>query len=376
MTRNINADLEWLDVRDDRFEWLNVAEWEPRDGGLQPVRVPKIWRDRWPARTARRGKSAAGVALRFRTDSKKVALRVALVDSPDAPDNPAVAWERSRPAFFSLYRDGKYVSSVAALTVFTQQDVIIYADPELSGEAEIQVLLPFYYRNGEIVVHAVGIEHEATLVRAAPDKRPRVLFHGDSITHGHGVTSPRETYPWQVAEKLGCVPLNYGFGGSAWADKVVAETIAERTDWDVLTIMIGTNSLIGADAAGKPETAARYIEKYDAYLETIRAAAPTKPILCITPILNRADLKRGGNQNGERPELYRNCITAVVRKRQKSDTNLYLLDGLELINDPLYLLVTDNVHPNDAGMRRIAEGVAAALKPLLPLHTEFAGLGE
>ena len=117
-----NSQIQWLAVLDDRFEWLNVADWEPRDGGLQPVRVPKLWRDQWPPRTARRGKSAAGVALRFRTDSQKLALRVTLIDSPDAPENPAIGWERSRPAFFSFYQYGKYVSSVAALTVFTQQD--------------------------------------------------------------------------------------------------------------------------------------------------------------------------------------------------------------------------------------------------------------
>jgi lysophospholipase L1-like esterase len=364
-SRETNVALQWLDALDERLEWLNVADWEPRDGGLQPVRVPKVWRDRWPARTARRGKSAAGVTLRFRTDSKKLVLRVTFIDSPDAPDNPAVAWERSRPAFFSLYRDRKYVSSVAALTQFTRQDVTIYNDPEMSGEAEIQVLFPFYYRNAEIIVHGIGIEPHAALTRAAPDTRPRVLFHGDSITHGHGVTSPRETYVWQVADRLGCVPLNYGFGGSAWADNIVAQAIASRTDWDVLTIMIGTNSLAGADAVGKPENAAQYIAKYDAYLATIRAGAPVKPILCITPILNRADLKRGPNQNRERPEVYRDGIARVVGQRQRLDVNLYLLDGLTLINDSLYLLVTDNVHPNDAGMQRIAEGVAAALKPLL-----------
>jgi len=129
--------------------------------------------------------------------------------------------------------------------------------------------------------------------------------------------------------------------------------------------MIGTNSLIGADADGKPETVAQYLAKYDAYLTTIRAAAPVKPILCITPILNRADLKRGPNQNGERPEAYRNGIAEIVRRRQQSDPNLYFLDGLSMVADSLYLLVTDNVHPNDAGMHRIAEGVAAALKPIL-----------
>jgi lysophospholipase L1-like esterase len=359
-----SAPLLWLDLRDERFDWLNVADWEPRDGGLQPVRVAKVWRDQWPARTARRAMSAAGVTVRLRTDSKKLVFRVTFVDVPDAPAPPAVAWERSRPSFFSLYRDANYVASIPALTVFTQQDVTIY-DTTLSDEAEIKVLFPFYYRNAEVIVHAIGIEPGAKLLRAAPDDRPRVLFHGDSITHGHGVTGPRETYPCQVAEKIGCVPLNFGFGGTAWADSIVARTIAARSDWDILTIMLGANSLAGADSTGKPETAAQYATKYDAYLATIRAAVPSKPILCITPILNRLDLKPGGNQNAERPDAYRDGITRVVKQRQRSDVNLFLLDGLSMVNDPLFLLVTDTVHPNDAGMHRIAEGVAAALKPIL-----------
>lgn len=364
MPTNTETALQWLDVRDERLTWLNVADWEPHGNGLQPVRVAKFWRDKWPPRTAWRAMSAAGVTLRFRTDSKKLVFRVTFIDAPDTPATPAVAWERSRPSFFSLYRDSRYAGSVAALTVSTQQDVTIYDDPTLSGDAEIQVLLPFYYRNAEVILHGIGIEPGAIVCPAAPDMRPRVLFHGDSITHGHGVTSPRETYVWQVAQKVGCAPLNYGFGGTAWADNIVAQTIAAREDWDILTIMLGANSLAGADSAGKPETAAQYEKKYDAYLETIRAAAPTKPILCITPILNRLDLTRG-NPNGEMPRAYREAITRVVQHRQRSDRNLYLLDGLSMVDDPLYLLVTDSVHPNDLGMHRIAEGIAAALKPIL-----------
>lgn len=359
------ADLQWIRVNDERLQWLNVGDWEPRGDGLQPVRVPKVWRDKWPARTASRAQSAAGVSARFRTDSKKLVFRVTFVDVADTPGTPEAMWERSRPSYFDLYRDGKYVASVAAATKFTQQDVTLYNDPDLAGEADVAVLFPFYYRNAEVIVHGIGIDATAKLLRAAPDSRRRVMFHGDSITHGHGVTSPRETYVWQACERAGCVSLNYGFGGTAWADNIVAETIASRTDWDVLVIALGTNSFGGLDSAGKPETAAQYGDKYSRFVSTVRDKAPNKPILSMTPILNRFDLKPTKNKNGEIPQDYRSAITRVVRQRQTSDQNLHLLDGLQLINDPLYLWVTDVVHPNDAGSQRMADGVATALKPLL-----------
>jgi lysophospholipase L1-like esterase len=191
-----------------------------------------------------------------------------------------------------------------------------------------------------------------------------VLIHGDSITHGHGVFTPRETYVWQACERAGCVPLNLGFGGSAYGDKVVAEFIAGRNDWDALVIAIGTNSF-GGQYQEKPETAAQYGEKYNTFLTTIREKHPTKPIIAMTPILNRADHVGSKNRNGETPQDYRNAIAKVVKERQANDKNLYFVDGLKAVGDPIYLLPTDVVHPNVAGSLRMADAVGAALKPVL-----------
>jgi lysophospholipase L1-like esterase len=357
--------LQWIDVKDARLRWLNVADWEARADGLQPVRVTKEWRDKWPARTASRAQSAAGVTAYFRTDSKHVVLRVTFVEVPEGPGTPEAIWERSRPSYFDIYKNGKYWASVAAATKYSQQDVLLYDNPQSSEQADFAVLFPFYYRNAEVIVHGVGIDADATLSAAARDPRPRVLFHGDSITHGHGATSPRATYIWQACERAGCTALNFGFGGTAWADNVVAHTIASRSDWDVLVIALGTNSFAGTDSAGKSETAAQYKQKYDAFLATIRADAPAKPILVMTPILNRFDLKPTLNANGEIPKDYRDAIADVVKRRQRTDKNLHFLSGLELVNDPIDLWVTDLVHPNDAGAQRMANGVAAKLKPLL-----------
>ena len=363
------AELQWLNPNDVRLSWLNIADWEPRDGGWQPVRVPKTWRERWPERTAGRAQSAAGMAVRFRTNSAKLVFRLTFIEVPDRQGGPPEAlWERSRPSYFDLYRDGKYVRSIPGATRFTEQDVTLIDESSVSpADSEIMVLLPFYYRNAELALRGVGLDRNARVAPPAADNRPRVLFHGDSITHGHGVTSPRETYGWLACEQAACVSLNLGFGGSAWGDRVVAEYIAGRSDFDVLVIAIGTNSFGGADSAGQPETVEQYGKKYETFLNTIRAKHPSKPILCVTPIWNRSDGDGGRkNRNGETPQDYRNAIRRVVEGLTKTDRNLHLLDGLTLVNDPLYLLVTDVVHPNMAGSLRMAEGIAAKLKPLLP----------
>jgi hypothetical protein len=35
------AALQWIGVKDERLRWLNVADWEARGDGLQPVRATK-----------------------------------------------------------------------------------------------------------------------------------------------------------------------------------------------------------------------------------------------------------------------------------------------------------------------------------------------
>ena len=66
-----NNPLQWLDVLDDRFEWLNVADWEPRDGGLQPVRGAKVLARSMAIANRASWQVGGRVALRFRTDRKR-----------------------------------------------------------------------------------------------------------------------------------------------------------------------------------------------------------------------------------------------------------------------------------------------------------------
>jgi len=364
--RSAPDNLKWLTPEDNRLRWLNVADWEAKTGGLQPVRIPKAWRDKIPARSADRALSTAGVAVRLRTDSSRIAIRVTFLDVPDVANaSPESAWERARPPYFDVYRDGKFLANVPAKIAYYQQDVIVFdGSSEPKKESEFSILFPHYYRNAEAIVGGIGLDQDAQVLPPSPRNVPAVLFHGDSITHGHGVTSPRETYVWQTCEMANCEPLNLGFGGSAWTDVSVADYIASRNDWDVLVLMVGTNSFGGRDSAGKPETVAQYRDKYGAFLDVVRTKYPTKPILCITPILTHQDIVHEKNKNGDLPQAYRDAVHQLVEQRRQADRNLYFLDGLSLINDPLYLMVIDQVHPNEGGSLKMAEGIAAVLKPI------------
>src|ERR1700761_6027668 len=84
-------DLQWLTANDTRFSWLNVAAWEPKTDGLEPVRMPKEWRDKIPAPSANRALATAGVAVRFRTDAAHIALRVTFIDTPAGNPSPESA---------------------------------------------------------------------------------------------------------------------------------------------------------------------------------------------------------------------------------------------------------------------------------------------
>src|SRR5205823_599325 len=105
---------------------------------------------------------------------------------------------------------------------------------------------------------------------------------------------------WQTCERADCIPLNLGFGGSAYGDTVVADYIASRNDWDVLVLVIGTNSF-GGNYQDKPETAAQYGDKYNTFLATVREKFPTKAIVAMTPIVTHADFFGEKNRNGETP---------------------------------------------------------------------------
>ena len=359
---NPSSQMNWIPPNDSKLQWLGVADWEPADGAFRPVRVPQQWRDQFPEQTANAALAPAGVVLRVATNARSMFLRVSVPPPPQREGSQQQQPQQGgaprppipRATAFDVYRSGQFLNSVQPPDQPGVQEIVLYENP---GEerVEIAVLFPL---SGSYLVHEVGFSGGAEYGPPSMPARPRVLFHGDSITQGTGISRARSTYLWVVCEQLGCDPINLGFGGSAWGDKPVADYIASRNDWNVLVVAFGTNTYRRAH-----ETPEQFGTTYDTFLSTIRATHPNAPILSITPLWRAADGTEEKNPAGYTHQQYRDVIAQVVKRRQTSDSNLHLLEGKELV--PQNLLNSDQVHPNDEGAAKLASAVAQALKPLL-----------
>lgn len=57
--------------------------------------------------------------------------------------SPESLWERARPPYFDVYRDGKFLANVPAKIAYYQQDVTIFENPnEPRKLSDFSILFP------------------------------------------------------------------------------------------------------------------------------------------------------------------------------------------------------------------------------------------
>ena len=222
----------------------------------------------------------------------------------------------------------------------------------------VELYMPPY---AEIRLAGVGVAEGACLQAPPPLDGPRLLFYGDSITHGSTTARAGTTYPARIARRLGVDFVNLGVGGSARGESAMAE-IAASLRADVIVLAYGVNTF------GSSYEEPRAFERtYDTFLAILRWHQPEVPILIVTPLFHTCEFEQ--TTRGEaKLEEYRRVIREVVYRRQSfGDANLILLEGHGLIGPGQGDLLADHVHPNDAGFAAMADGLGAQIQRVLSL---------
>lgn len=311
------------------IDFHNVAEMKESEKGYTMYRVPEHVRmqlNEGARDTVSR--FSTGIELRFKIkgDAATIILRA------DESEEAQVAY-----IYYGSFQGGWQYSSKVIHTEETRITIpkteyldtlkILSATRRLPFDPEVvRIVLPY----GSC--YFVGVEGEVEPPADADVPAKTYLAYGSSITHGSLALASPYTYPFRIAQKLGCDYVNLGFAGTAHLEKAMAEYIVSRKDWDFASVEMGINMLEGSFT---PEI---FEQRVKVFVDVL--AADPRPIYA-TSIFGFS----GDGQ--EKAAIYRDIV------RKHAGDKLIFIDGLELLNNPAYVS-EDLVHPTLEGIEQIA----------------------
>ncbi|MBO4837090.1 MAG: SGNH/GDSL hydrolase family protein [Clostridia bacterium] len=185
-----------------------------------------------------------------------------------------------------------------------------------------------------------GFTADAAVTR--PEKGPKVLWLGDSITQGFGPLRSAETYVSVANRILNYDIINQGIGGYVYDKKSLMKMPGYEPD--KIIVALGTN-----------QYGTKTMTEVEEYYETlISLYGNSIPILCISP------LWRGDNPVGI-PTLMRFCEKVKVIAGRYN--NVRIIDGMTLVPH-LSEYYLDNLHPNCLGTETYGRNLVEAIRKI------------
>ncbi|TIH38977.1 GDSL-type esterase/lipase family protein [Subtercola vilae] len=358
-----------------------AAELETTARGVRPHRLPEWVRQQFPDGQLLAVESQpSGVRVAFSTR----ASRVALVSHPTRLAYRGVVRPRGR---IDVFVDGVLTladvldgGDTIELDLSTGATTVLPGAPHttvLEGLGEGEKLVDLWLPHNESI-ELVSLGTDAPVV-AQPGHPALWVHHGSSISHGSNAAGPSETWP-AVAARLGGVELrNLGVSGSALVDPFMARVIRDAPA-DVISVKLGIN-VVNFDAM----RVRAFVPAVHGFLDTIRDAHPTTPLVLISPIfcgihehtpgpgaIDPASMATGqaafmatGTPGDE--TLGRLTLSVIRRElrslveRRAQDARLHYLDGTTLYGeaDTAGHPLPDNLHPDTVTHRLIGERFAS-----------------
>ncbi|MEU4555317.1 GDSL-type esterase/lipase family protein [Micromonospora violae] len=322
----------------------------------------------------------SGVRLAFRT-------RATMIELDTVPTKRVYQGFPPPPdGVYDLLVDGRLTAQATVgggnvwtvTDMFTQTAVLAEGPPGTArfadlpaGEKDIEIWLPHTE-----ITELIALRTDAPVEQALGSGRRTWLHHGSSISHGSNATHPSATWPALAAAEGDVELVNLGFGGSALLDPFTARAMRDITA-DLISLKIGIN-IVNSDVM----RLRAFTPAVHGFLDTIREGHPTTPLLVVSAILCPVQEDTPGplvpasdggtlrfTATGDPAErtagrltlnVIRDELARIVHQRATDDPNLHYLDGRDLYGEADYaeFPLPDEVHPDPAGHRRIAENFA------------------
>lgn len=332
------------------------------DGALLPVegrafaetlggawgRLPRKYESRLSEADRMLGADSCGIALRFRTDSKRISVRWRLANAGSFPQD--LYMTQMAMGGIDIYEE---TAEGYRLRLGPQ----IHGGPaQNAGDGVSELTVP--WKPGAVAVIylpvrgvveslSVGLDASAKW-EVAPHARKGfkpVVVYGTSLVHGGCVSRPGLVFTTQASRQLDLPVVNLGLSGSGKMEMAMCEILAEAEA-----------SVYVLECLGNLE----YDElqsRFEPFIRRLRELKPEVPIL----ICENINVDHG---------KWRAFSRAVYERLKREDAaawrDLHYLAREEQLPDDDDLTL-DRCHPNDAGARLVGRAYARAIGKILGL---------
>lgn len=201
--------------------------------------------------------------------------------------------------------------------------------------SSIDIYLPGYASVSQILI---GIEREANIWLDDSNRNP-IVFYGSSITQGCCSSSPTKSYAWLVARRFQYPLLNFGFSESAKGEASILSYIA-----------LGPAALFILEYDHNADLKLFQSNHFEVY-RIIRAKNPTTPIIMLSRYSGGLSISK--EEEHKRINVIKNTLKKAIAN---GDDKVYFVSGENVILEKEECFVDDR-HPNDQGMRIIADKI-------------------
>lgn len=328
-----DRNLQWLSFPHPQLELRGLPWFEENAPDLW--RLPRKARAQIPDGAWNRAIAPDGGRIRFVCATSRLAIRIQVVKAGN------------KPTFFDAYVDDAYAGSARA-TGTAAEELTLFEGRNREAKT-ITIYLP---NNTEVRVLAVGVDDGAAL-RAAPAfavKAP-IVCYGSSVLQGTGAHHPAKTYPAVLARRLNLDFVNLGFGGAGKAEPAVVALVSQL---EASCFLFDLGKSYGNQTR----------EPFVRMLAAIRAAHPTTPIVCVTPIYSTKEIAE--KEYREKSVNLRDMMREAAMERQRAgDPYTFVVEGLDLFGPADKALFRDPQHPNDEGNELMAGRLVSLVAKLV-----------
>lgn len=186
----------------------------------------------------------------------------------------------------------------------------------------------------------------------APQNKPTIVFFGDSITAGYGI-SLENAFPALIQDRIDSLGLNYQVINAGLSGETTAGGL-QRIDWilrakpAILVLELGGND--GLRGLSLAETR----KNLNAMIAKIKAAHSETKILL-------AGMQIPPNLGQAYTEEFRGLFAEIARSNEVS----FIPFLLEDVGGEKELNLSDGIHPNEKGHKIVVETVWKHIGPLL-----------